>query len=60
MILVSNPTKIHTSYSLKLSERPKRLGNFHLHWFLLKQIKILCFWQECSKFSHVFFFLVTS
>jgi len=31
MILVSNPTKIHTSYSLKLSERPKRLSNFRLH-----------------------------
>jgi len=24
MILVSNPTKIHTSYPLKLSERRKR------------------------------------
>jgi len=36
MILVFNPTKIYTSYSLKLSERPKRLSNFHLHWFLLK------------------------
>jgi len=36
MILVSNPTKIHTSYSLKLSERPERLRNFHLHWFLLE------------------------
>jgi len=36
MILVSNPTKIHTSYPLKLSERPKRLTNFHLQWFLLK------------------------
>jgi len=30
MILVSNPTKIHTSYPFKLSERPKRLSNFHL------------------------------
>jgi len=28
MILVSNTTKIHTSYPLKLSERPKRLSNF--------------------------------
>jgi len=36
MILVSKPTKIHISYSSKLSERPVRLSNFHLHWFLLK------------------------
>jgi len=36
MILVSNPTKIHASYSSKLSERPKRLSTFHLHWFLLE------------------------
>jgi len=36
MILMSNSTKIHTGYSLKLSERPDRLRNFHLHWFLLE------------------------
>jgi len=36
MILVSNPTKTHTSYPLKLSEWPKRLSNFHLQWFSLK------------------------
>jgi len=36
MILLSNPNKIHTSYPLKLSERPKRLSKFHLQWFLLK------------------------
>jgi len=49
MIFVSNPTKIHTSYPLKQSERPKRLSNFHLQWFLLKQIKILCILQKCFK-----------
>jgi len=49
MILVSHPTKIHTSYLLKLSERPKRLSNFHLQWFLLIEIKILCFLQICFK-----------
>jgi len=36
MILVSNPTKINTSNSLKLSERLKRLRSFRLHRFLLK------------------------
>ena len=36
MILVSNPTKIHTSYSLKLSDRLKKLSSFHLHWFLFE------------------------
>jgi len=55
MILVSNPTKIHTSYSLKLSERPERLRNIHLHWFLLEYIKIMCFSQKCWKSCHVFF-----
>jgi len=46
MILVSNPTKKLTNYPLKLSERPKRLSNFHLQWFLLNEIKILCFLQK--------------
>jgi len=36
MTLVINPTKINTSYPLKLSERQKRLSNFYLQWFLLK------------------------
>jgi len=34
MILVSNLTKIYTINSLKLSERPKKFSNFHLHRFL--------------------------
>jgi len=56
MILVSNPTKVDTSYSLKLLERRKRLSNFDFHWLLLEQIKTMHFSQECSKFCHIFFF----
>jgi len=29
LILVSNPTKLYTSYSLKLSETSKKLAIFH-------------------------------
>jgi len=49
MILVSNPSKIYTSYALKLSERLKILSNFPLHCFLLKYIKSLCFLQRYLK-----------
>jgi len=51
--LFINPTKIYTSYSRMLiseiSEKHKKLSNFHLQWFLLKYIKILCILQGIFK-----------
>jgi len=50
MILVPNPTKIHPSYPLKLSERPTKLNNFHLMLFFL--LLMLWFRSVCHQFSN--------
>jgi len=54
MVLVSNPTKMRTSYSLKLSEILKKLSNFSLHCVFLIYIKILCVLQASFNFCSVF------
>jgi len=58
MVLVSNLTKMRTSYSLKLSEILEKLSNFSLHCVLLKYIKILCVLQAFFNFCSVFLFVL--
>jgi len=54
MILMSNPTKIHTSYSLKLSERPKNLSNFHFVMYS-SRTSFKPWWYTCQWCSRVIF-----